>query len=58
MRGYRRPSEKSHLLVRIGALLGTASGIAAKLSPTIAIRWLRSRSGIVGILRSAFAAGR
>ncbi len=52
-------SEKWHLLIGIGALLGTASGILGLgLSATIAIRWFEKKRGlVVGILTSAFAAG-
>ena len=52
-------SEKWHLFIGIGALLGTASGILGLgLSATIAIRWFEEKRGlVVGILTSAFAAG-
>tara|TARA_B100001063_G_scaffold97498_1_gene91078 strand:+ start:1097 stop:2272 length:1176 start_codon:yes stop_codon:yes gene_type:complete len=52
-------SEKWHLLIGIGAFLGTASGILGLgLSATIAIRWFEEKRGlVVGILTSAFAAG-
>ena len=52
-------SEKWHLFIGIGALLGTASGILGLgLSATIALRWFEKKRGlVVGILTSAFAAG-
>jgi predicted MFS family arabinose efflux permease len=52
-------SEKWHLFIGIGALLGIASGILGLgLSATIAIRWFEEKRGlVVGILTSAFAAG-
>ena len=52
-------SEKWHIILGIGVLLGTAAGmIGLGLAATIASRWFVARRGlVVGILTAAFAAG-
>jgi sugar phosphate permease len=57
--GVTRTTEKWHLWLSIGVLLGVASGTTGMaLSATIASRWFTERRGLVmGILAAAFATG-
>lgn len=52
-------SERWHILVSFGLIMGTAAGMVdLGLAATIASRWFVARRGlVVGILTSAFAAG-
>jgi MFS family permease len=57
--GVTQTTEKWHLWLSIGVLLGIASGtMGMALSATIASRWFAQRRGLVmGILAAAFATG-
>ena len=52
-------SERWHLLISLGLLLGTAAGmVALALSATVANRWFVKHRGLaMGVLTAAFAAG-
>jgi len=57
--GTTQVSERWHVLISLGFILGTAAGLGAMaLNATIANRWFAQRRGLaMGILTASFAAG-